>query len=169
MGLGEDRLPGGRLTTVEVADAEPLAGELFRRLFHFPPPDYPRHFVAMYERDAGETLTLGYIHFTPHGAVYLCGGMAFDERLYRRLPAADRQALRAMGGVAHLMHERTRPALADAEAIFGYVGDVKAERVDLRSGFVHTGHKHLIVTWLRALAPQRQAALVEEIRALGPF
>lgn len=169
MGIPEDKLPGGRLRVIEVADAEPLAGDLFRRLFHFPPPDYPRHFVAMYEPHAGEALTLGYIHFTRQGKVYLCGGMAFDERLYRRLPAADRQALRALGGVAHLMHERTRPSLADAEAIFGYVGDVKAERVDLRSGFVHTGHKHLIVTWLRDLPPGRQEALVEEIRAIGPF
>jgi hypothetical protein len=154
---------------VEVADAKPLAGDLFRRVFKCDPPDYPRHFVAVYEPDAGEALPLGYIHFTPHGAAYLCGGMAFDERLYRLLPAADRKALRVLGGVAHLMHERTRPALADAEAIFGYVGDLKAERVDLRSGFVHTGHKHLIVTWLRDLAPARRTALVEEIRAMGPF
>ncbi|MEO7742301.1 MAG: hypothetical protein ABIR98_05160 [Usitatibacter sp.] len=166
---GEDKLPGGRLRMVEVADAEPFAGELFRRVFHFPPPDFPRHFVALYETDSGAALTLGYIHFTPHKTVYLCGGMAFDERLYRRLPVADRKALRALGGVAHLMHERTRSELADGEAIFGYVGDVKAERVDLRSGFVHTGHKHLIVTWLRAHAPEHRAALVDEIRALGPF
>ena len=164
-----DPLPGGGLRIFEVADAEPLAGDLFRRLFHFSPPDYPRHFVAAYEPRDGDPLTLGYIHFTPHKTVYLCGGMAFDERLYRRLPAADRQALRALGGVAHLMHERTRPALADAEAIFGYVGDLKAERVDLRSGFVHTGHKHLIVVWMRDLPPDRLQELVEEIRALGPF
>jgi hypothetical protein len=169
MGPSENRLPRGRLRMIEVDDAEPLAGGLFRRVFGCDPPDYPRHFVAIHEPDAGGVSTLGYIHFTPHGRVYLCGGMAFDERNYRRLPAADRNALRSLGGVAHLMHEGTRIALNDAEAIFGYVGDLKAERVDLRSGFVHTGHKHLIVCWLRDLSAERRAHLVEEVRALGPF
>jgi hypothetical protein len=54
MGAAEDRLPAGRLRIVEVADAEPLAGDLFRRHFGCDPPNYPRHFVATYVPDAGE-------------------------------------------------------------------------------------------------------------------
>jgi len=153
---------------VEVNDAARYAGELFRRCFQHPPPDYPRHYVALAEID-GEERTLGYIHYTALDDVYLCGGMCIDERAYRRLPAARRAQLKAAGGIAEQMLRHTFAELAQAKAIFGHVGEPRAERVDLRAGFRHTGLPHLMVYWPKPLPESEQIALTERIAAIGPF
>ena len=158
----------GWFSVVEVDDVERHAGELFRRCFHQPPPNYPRHYVARAD-SAGETRTIGYIHYTPLEQVYLCGGMCIDDRAYRRLPSEHRAALKAAGGIAELMLRHTFAALSSAQAIFGYVGDTRSERVNLRAGFRHTGRPHLIVHWPRPLPEAQQRALIAKIAAIGPF
>ena len=65
-------------------------GALFRRLFGDDLPGFPRHFVLRYV-GAGAPVPLAYAHFTPWEGCYLGGGMAFDERAYRRMdPCAPR-------------------------------------------------------------------------------
>jgi hypothetical protein len=158
----------GWFRVVEVDDVEAHAGELFRRSFHLEPPKTPRHYVARVDTDSG-LQTIGYVHYEQVDDVYLCGGMCMDERVFRRLPATRRSALKEAGGVAEQMLRHTFADLAAAKAIFGYVGDRRAERVDLRAGFEHTGLPYLIVHWPRPLARRERVALVERIARIGPF
>lgn len=155
---------------VELDDAAAAreVGPLFRRLFGDALPDFPRHFVLRYVA-GGEPVPLAYAHFTPWEDCYLGGGMAFDERAYRRLPAGHRARIRAAGGVTEFLLRRIRAMLADAVALFGHVGEPRAERVDLRSGYERTSHPHVIVCWQRALPPSERDALLARVAALGPF
>ena len=143
-------------------------GPLFERLFGDPLPDFPRHFVLRYV-GGGAPVPLAYAHFTPWEGSYLGGGMAFDERAYRRLPAAHRARIRAAGGVTEFLLRRIRAMLADGIALFGHVGEPRAERVDLRAGYERTAHPHVIVCWQHELPPAERAALVERVATLGPF
>ena len=158
----------GWFSVSEIDDVEVCAGELFRRAFRAPPPLTPHHFVARVEVD-GEPRTIGYVHYERLDDVYLCGGMCMDERTFRRLDGERRAALKAAGGVAEQMLRHTFAELAHAKAIFGYVGDRRAERVDLRAGFQHTGLEHLIVHWPRRLAAAERQALIARVAQLGPF
>lgn len=164
-------LPGvltGWFSIVEVDDAEPMAGELFRRSFNDVPPNVPHHYVARVSL-AGEQHTIGYVHMRPLEDMFLCGGMCMDDRFFRRLPSERRAALKAMGGVAEQLLRHAFADLAHAKAIFGYVGDKRAERVDLRAGFQHTGFKHLIVYWPSTLPESEKSALVQRVANAGPF
>ena len=158
----------GWFRIVEVNDVERYAGALFRRCFRNPPPDAPRHFVALVDAD-GDERTIGYIHYEKLDNVYLGGGMCIDERVFRRLPTERREHLKQAGGIAEQMLRHTTAALANAKAIFGYVGDKRAERVDLRAGFEHTGTEHLIVFWPRPLPADEQRAIVARVARVGPF
>lgn len=155
---------------VELDDAAAAreAGALFRRLFGDDLPDFPRHFVLRYVA-GGTPVPLAYAHFTPWEGCYLGGGMAFDERAYRRLDPAHRARIRAAGGVTEFLLRRIRAMLADAVALFGHVGEPRAERVDLRAGYERTPHPHLIVCWQRTLPPAERDALLARAAALGPF
>lgn len=158
----------GWFKVTEVGDVEAYAGDLFRRCFRCDPPREPRHFVARVAIDQSER-TIGYIHYARLDDIYLAGGMCIDERTFRRLPAGHRAALKAAGGIAEQMLRFTFAELSGARAIFGYVGDKRAERVDLRAGFRHTGRKHLIVVWPRRLRSAEREAIIDRVAALGPF
>jgi hypothetical protein len=41
--------------------------------------------------------------------------------------------------------------------------------VDLRVGFVHTGHPHLMVVWNQQLPDDEKRARLERVIELGPF
>ncbi len=62
------------LQIVEVSDAAPFIAALFRRRFGSEPPDFPRHFIALYRNGDGQWQSVGYVHFTRHKHDYLCGG-----------------------------------------------------------------------------------------------
>jgi len=158
----------GWFMVTEIDDVEAHAGELFRRSFRVPPPTTPHHYVARVDVE-GAPRTIGYVHYERLDDVYLCGGMCMDERTFRRLGADRRVALKAAGGVAEQMLRHTFAELAHAKAIFGYVGDRRAERVDLRAGFEHTGLAHLIVHWPGRVPANERQALIERVAKLGPF
>ena len=155
---------------VELDDAAAAheVGALFERLFGHELPDFPRHFVLRYV-GGGTPVPLAYAHFTPWHGCYLGGGMAFDERVYRRMASAHRARIRAAGGVTEFLLRRIRALLADAIALFGHVGEPRAERVDLRAGYERTAHPHVIVCWQRELPPSERDALVARVAALGSF
>jgi hypothetical protein len=158
----------GWFRVVEVDDAEAYAGGLFRRCFRTAPPDSPRHYVARVDV-GGKERTIGYVHYSCLDELCLCGGMCIDDRVFRRLPSERRSRLKAAGGIAEQMLRYTFADLGDAKAIFGYVGDKRAERVDLRAGFQHTEYKHLIVYWPNRVPEIEQRALIERVAKLGPF
>lgn len=158
----------GWFRVIEVDDAEAYAGELFRRCFHDHPPDFPRHFVALAEIE-GEEQTIGYVNFARMDDVYLGGGMCMDDRAFRRLSADRRTKLKSAGGVAEQMLRYSFAHLSDAKGIFGYVGNARAERVDLRAGFRHTGVEYLVVYWPNRLSASKKKALVDRVAKIGPF
>ena len=169
--VGEYALPSslaGWFTVTEVDDVEAHAGDLFRRAFRAPPPPTPHHYVARVEMN-GKPRTIGYVHYERVGDVYLCGGMCMDERTFRRLDGGRRSALRLRAAftsrccaIRSLISRMRRPSSATW-------GDRRAERVDLRVGFRHTGLPHLIVHCPRRLPATERQALIERIASLGPF
>ena len=157
---------------VEVDNAEPLVGALFRRRFqteHF--PDEPRHFVAFATLPDATLLSLGYVHYTMWQGCALCGGLVIDERHYRRLPTAIRRTLQAAGGVAELLLRHSFDRLpADTPAIWGHVGDRQSEKVCLRVGFERTDVQYLLAVWRKPhLDEASKRAWVERVSAITPF
>jgi hypothetical protein len=158
------------LCVEQVTDAEFFAGELFRRKFHAPPPAFPKHFVSFYRAAPADVRVIGYVHFTEFEDSYLCGGLVIDDRLYRRLPAPHRAAIRSAGGIAEHLMTIAFARLRHAAAIWGYVGDTRAERVDQRVGLRRTEHPYVMVCWLRTdLSEAEQRARMARVVALGPF
>ncbi len=153
----------------EVSDAEFFIGDLFRRRFHGDPPNYPRHFVAFYQPVRSQLEAVGFVHYLAHEDSYLCGGLVIDERRYRQMPAEHRKAIKAAGGIAEKLLRVTFARLANAPAIWGYVGDALAEKVDLRAGFRHTEHEHIMVFWNKELSPEEKEQRLARVVALGPF
>lgn len=158
---------GSFLEIAEVDDAETYAGTLFKRSFNASIPNFPRHYIATY--CATTTQVVGYVHFTKAEEMYLGGGMCIDALYYRRMEAAHRRGIAASGGIAEVMLKECFADLTDRDAIFGYSGDLKAMKVDLRAGFEPTQHPFLIVHWQKALTTARQNHLIAEAHAVGLF
>lgn len=157
-------------TVREVDDGRAVAGALFQRRYGETAPDFPHHVVGCWRAPDGIERPLCYIHFTPQGDLLLGGGACTDDRLMRRMPAGQRAALRAAGGVYHHTLARSVELFAPRyPAIFGYCGDALAERVDRSVGFRSTGHEHLLVYFTRPIDDREQARLIEQAHAVGPF
>ena len=156
------------LRVEEVVDAKFLAGELFARKFHGPPPDFPTHYVCFYRVGPTEICVAGYVHCSAFEASYLCGGLVIDDRLYRRMPDRHRAAMRSCGGIARYLMQATCERLAHA-AIFAYVGDARSERVLRSVGFGATDHGFVMARWTRALPESAKGALAARVASLGPF
>jgi hypothetical protein len=153
----------------EVADAEFFIGDLFRRRFGSDPPNYPRSFVAFYQPVRSRLEAVGFVHYLGHEDSYLCGGLVIDERRYRRMPLEHRMVIKAAGGIAEKMLRVTFARLADAPAIWGYVGDRLSEKVCLRVGFRHTEDQYILVCWNKDLPAEEKAQRLARVAALGPF
>lgn len=156
---------------VEVVDAEFLAGALFRRRFATTDfPQTPKHFVAFHQGSDGNLRVLGYVHYEIWQQQAMGGGLVIDERAYRQLPAADRAALRAGGGVAELMLRESFALLpASLIAIWAYIGDALSEKVNRRVGFQPTGEQYIRVIWRRPLSASEQATWLQRVIGYGPF
>jgi len=154
---------------LEVDDAQPLAGDLFKRSFNDQIPDFPKHFVLVANNEKDTILTLGYVHFTQHLNMYLGGGMCVNSRALRHLPKKTRAQLNEQGGVAFYMLSKAVKKLKDCEAVFGYVGHKGAYKIDLAVGFEQTKHQHLIVYWKTALDQQQQQQTIQSAYEFGPF
>lgn len=152
-------------------EAEPGAdvAALFARRFGHPLPDFPHHVVARVRADGVEA-PLCYIHFTEHAGVLLGGGACVDDRLLRRLEAGTRCALKAAGGPYQACLRWAVAHFAPRfPAIFGYCGDVLAERADRAVGFEPTGHPHLLAYFTWPLDAAERARLIAIAHAVGPF
>lgn len=156
---------------VEVAEADFLVGDLFRRRFATDSfPASPKHFVAFYRHEDGALLPLGYVHFEIWEGQAMGGGLVIDERAYRRVPAADREAIRARGGVAEAMLRQSFALLpADLVAIWAYIGDALSEKVNRRVGFVPTGERYVRVIWRNEPDEAGKAYWLQRVVEYGPF
>lgn len=152
-----------------VKNAEFYVGDLFRRKFGGDPPDYPIHFVAFYRFAPSRLQTIGYVHYMVFEDSYLCGGLVIDDRLYRRMESGHRMVVREVGGIAEILLRAAMVELADAAAIWGYVGDLLSEKVNVRVGLRRTAHRYLMVHWSKPLAQEDKDQRLARVAALGPF
>lgn len=171
------------LTVFETKEAARYAGALFAESFNsalpvpiahriletqIQPQDW-RQFVAIYTWPDGTAECVGFCNWIKYKDVYLEGGLAVQKSFYRRLVRADFAACTARGGIAQIVMEAAATQLTDCVAWFGYCGDPKALRVDLRVGFVRTEHPYLIVKWMRALPASSMQGWIDEVTRIGPF
>lgn len=157
------------LQVVETRVAEPFVGELFRRKFGGAPPDYPRHFVALYAQRPDNWQAVGYVHFWHRKNAFMGGGLVIEDRAYRRMPAAHRGLIKSRGGIAQHLLSTSIQMLPDSDVVWGYVGDSRAEKVDLSVGFVHTHIDKIMAYWKRDFSADERRQLTEEIATVGPF
>ena len=171
------------LKVFESKDAASYAGALFQESFNraFPvpvayrlldteisPKDW-RQFVAIYTWPDGSEECVGFCNWIKYKDVYLGGGLAVQKNFYRRLTKPEFTECSARGGIAQIVMETAFAQLTDCAANFGYCGDLKALRVDLRAGYVQTDHPHLLVKWMRELSPTEQQAWIDDVKRIGPF
>ncbi len=158
-----------KINLLEVDDAEPLAGKIFKHSFNDHIPDFPKHFVLVASNQKSQSITLGYVHFTQQQNIYLGGGMCINTPALRHLPKQLRTQLSEQGGVAFYMLSAAVKKLNDCDAVFGYVGHKGAYKIDLAVGFEQTIHQHLIVYWKSALDPVQQQQIIQTAHEFGPF
>ena len=154
---------------LEVDDAEPLAGEIFKRSFNQSIPNFPKHFVLLATNEHSQSITLGYVHFTQFQNFYLCGGMCVNTRALRHLPKHIRKQLSELGGVAYHMLSNSINSLNDCDVIFGHVGHKGAYKIDLAVGFIETDYKHLLAYWKTELSEEEKNKVIRTARAFEPF
>ncbi len=158
-----------QLSTLEVSDADALAGDLFRRSFNADIPDFPKHFVFLATVEPGISLTLGYVHYTRKERIYLCGGMCVNTRVLRHLSQAQRAAIKQQGGVAMIMATDSLQQLSGHEAVFAHVGHTGSYRICMAKNFIDTQYEHLIVNWQEPVSDDRKQELIEQANQYVPF
>lgn len=158
-----------RIVVEEVADGGRIANALFRLRYGADAPDFPHHVIAFWN-DGAARIPLCYVHFTAQGEILLGGGACVDNRALRRLPQDLRVAIRRAGGLyRYSLAWSVRHFAPLFPAIFGYCGDVLAERIDLAVGFGKTRYPRLLVHFTRTLDDAKQRALIEQANAVGAF
>ncbi len=154
----------------EVRTPSPQAAALFKKSFNAEIPLFPHHIEVRYlGSNQNEPPIVGYVHFTATKDAYLCGGMCIDATAYKRMDATHRARIGQAGGITEIMLRACFHDLTDKPAIFGYCGDVRAMKVDLRAGFVPTQHPYLIVHWKHEVSDSSKAELVAAAYAIGAF
>ncbi len=147
-----------------------FASELFQRKFGGPPPAEPHHLVCFYRAPTTAMHVLCYAHFRPFGDIILVGGVCTNGDLLRQLPAAQREAVTAIGSLYLQVLKYGFARFADrCEAFFGYCGDARAEVVNLQAGFTKTTHQHLLVNFHKPSHAVMQRALIAKAVAIGAF
>jgi len=163
--------------------ASEYASALFREAFgsEFPipvvynirntiiPPEAWHQYVALYSWDDGTVECVGFCNWMKYKDVYLEGGMAVQNRFYRRLDKSKFAECAAQGGIAQIMMETAAKELVDCVAWFGHCGDKRALKVDLRAGYEQIDDPHLIVKWMQEIDETTKRAWIEEIKQIGPF
>jgi hypothetical protein len=158
------------ITISEVDRAEFFITDLFKRKFGHPPPDFPRHLVALYRAPDTAMHLIGYSHMMPFGDVYLSGGSCSDGGAIARMQAHERDALRAAGGIWFwILKYAFRKYAGCCDAFFGHCGDKRALEVALAAGFIQTEHWPIIVNWHKPLHDNIKRALTAKVVALGNF
>jgi hypothetical protein len=153
----------------ETHDAEFLAGDLFRRVFGQPIPDYPSHFVCLHGADDGTLRTAGYVHFSAFESVHLVGGFVVEREIYRGAARAHLGELRPSRSIGeHLMREAIG-ALPASNAVFAFMGDRRSIEVNERVGYERTHLPNLYAFWRRELTEDEKRAIAERVLRVTPF
>lgn len=154
---------------VEVGDAAFYAGDLFRRVFGGEIPDYPRHFVCLYQAGPGLLRTAGYAHFSSFESVHLIGGLMVDKTLYPSLPAAHLDELRSGGSIGEFILREAIQMLGESAATFAYTGDARSRELNDHVGFVSTHLANLYACWQVDFPESVKRAVAERVMKIAPF
>ncbi|MDR3386193.1 MAG: hypothetical protein P4L92_04005 [Rudaea sp.] len=146
------------------------ADRLFQRKYGRPVPDFPHHVIATWRTPEGASLLVCYVHFTDCGDILLGGGACTNDRVLRQTLSAQRDAVRAAGGIyQHVLQWSVRHFSARFGAIFGYCGNALAERIDRAVGFQSTPHEHLLVYWAAPIDERRRRQMIAKAHSFSPF
>ena len=158
------------ISVAEVDDGTALAGDLFRRAYGKPVPDFPHHIVAFYHRADGVQVPVSYVHFTDCGDIYLAGGACTDGTVLRSMTPEQQAALHEYGG---LMLATLRKGFelygASCEAVFTCCGDRRALETTPKVGFSETGIQYLLVNWLETIDARRRREMTAKAQNFMPF
>lgn len=157
------------LRVLEVQDAAPYAGALFTRKFRQPIPDFPRHFVLVFQPPGDEIRTLAYVHQMPFESGYLAGGLVSDGNEFRKLTRETQDELMKRGGMAQWVMSESCQRLQPCDAIYAYIGDDKSRDLNIRIGYRLVHPPYLYVFASEGVPQERLDALTAKVVALGPF
>jgi hypothetical protein len=168
----EDHPPScdGRFFISECSAGPEVINDMFVRKFGSTAPEHGHHIIAWYRNDWRSFVPVSYVNFLPWSSVILVGGACTDGGAFKQMSPEHPDQIRAAGGAYFYLLRFAFHRFADqCEAYFGHVGDARAEEVDLKAGFNHTGHKHLVACFHKPTSDERNAELTEEIHKLGAF
>ncbi len=152
----------------EVSDGRYFGEEIIKRKLGVCVPNFGRHVIAFYKHNAKHFTPLGYQHIAEYETVALLGGGSVDGLSFKGIPEAHCDRLREMGGVLYLLLTYVfREYGRQYEAFFGFCGDARAEDVDLRAGFQHTGHPMLLAKYRSDISDDRKNELIHSVLRLG--
>jgi len=158
------------ISVQETEDIAEVAESLFQRKYQRSVPQFPHHVVAFHRTDEAAPLPVCYVHFTDCGDILLGGGACVDDRVLRRMTSAQRDSVRAAGGIyQHALQWSVRHFSPHFAAIFGYCGDALAERIDRAVGFDSTPHEHLLVYWTRDSDDGHRRQMIAKANSFAPF
>ena len=159
----------GKFSMIEVPDARFFAADLFRDAFKTEIPEYPRHFVALYQVRPGEFRTAGYIHFAAFETVYLAGGLVIDKSLYPLLSKEDLAELGPRPSLGEYTMREGIARLTDSVAVFASIGIPRSVELNLAVGYSRTHLSTLFAFWRRPVTPEIQRAITDRVALLLPF
>lgn len=162
-------LQPSHLQVIEVDDAAPYAGPLFQRIFKQPIPDFPRHFVLLYQPPGEDIRTLGYVHHMIFDTGYLAGGLVVDGNEFRKLDKRTQDELMKRGGMGQWVMSESCRMLQPCDGFYAYIGDDKSRDVNARIGYKLVHPPYLYVFASQGVPAERLDALTAKVVALGPF
>ena len=158
------------ISVQETEDVPEVAESLFQRKYQRSVPIFPHHVVASFSTDEAVVLPMCYVHFTDCGDILLGGGACVDDRVLRQMTLAQRDVVRASGGIyQHALQWSVQHFAPRFAAIFGYCGDALAERIDRAVGFQSTSHEHLLVYWTCEIDARRRHQIIAKAHSFAPF
>ena len=152
----------------EFAKPDAPVTALFMRSFKAPPPDHPRHFVALHVAPVGREVC-AYVHLTPlEHDVFLLGGLCVDPSIYRRMTPGERHEVAGHGSMSRWLLAQSIELAGSKRAVFAYTGNALTRRDCLALGFLAAAGPYLLVQWHDQPASERDA-LIRRVERLGPF
>mgnify|MGYP006909086314 CR=1 FL=1 len=158
------------VTVSECREPDAEVDALMRRLLNVGAPAFPIHFLTHVETGDGAQELACYIHATDCGDIVLTGGACTDNRLLRRLPLAQRQLLRQVGGIYRYTIMHMQRVLRDRfAALFACCGNKAAERIMLNTDAERAGPDELFVCWLHDTSHKQREQMKAKARSFMPF
>jgi len=161
------------LAVVEIDHAANFfVSDIVLRRFNIAQVGGGRHFVAFYKASPGVLWPVGYVNQSPWEQCYLCNALSTDNVLVRQIPDEHRSIIFDEGGgvAEQLLRHSFAKVMPGSKAIWGYVGNPRAEEVDKRVGLRRIDHPYLMVAWNDdVVREEEKVELISRAIQLGAF